>query len=423
MKRFLPIVALLLFPFCLSAQSKFRMGYILNNSNDTLKGYIRYPAKQINPNRVEFKAESSAESRILTMSDCAGFGVVNGSSFKRAVVDISMNNTNVNRLFEIRDTAKLGTKSNLVVKESVFLKILQRGENIALFSYTDKLKTRFYIQNKVEAEPVELIMNVYSDLGTIVKERTYLRQLLLQMQKYIPNLSLSDANINGVQYAEDDLIEVVSKINNQSYTKPVFQSISFFAGAGINMTSASYNGSHVLAGPAATSKSSTQPMILLGVDVPANPEVGRLIYRFDLQMLMSQDAVSTESDTQSSTSTTHSFNQINVFLVPQVICNLYNTRSMKIYIGAGAGGGISIYDKNISTLRYKSGQFPDEVTENPVDLNSFNLLLKVSAGMLINKRIELSAGYYPKSAIATYTKFKTSIQRSTLGIHYHFGKK
>ena len=423
MKRALPIIILLSLPLCLLAQSKFKMGYLLNNSNDTLKGYVRYSAKQINPDRVEFKAESNALSKVLTISDCAGFGVVNGSSFKRAVVNISMNNTNVNRLVEIRDTAKLGGKNNLLARDSVFLKILQEGVNITLFSYTDKLKTRFYMQNKEEAEPVELIMNVYSDLGTIVKERTYLRQLLLQMQKYIPNLSLSDANINGVQYAEDDLIEVVSKINNQSYTKPVFKSVSFFAGAGINMTSASYTGAHVLAGPAATSKSSTQPMFLLGMDVPANPEVGRLVYRFDLQMLMSHDAVSTEEDTQSSTSTTHSFSQTNVFLVPQVLYNLYNTRSMKVYLGAGAGGGISIYDKNISTLRHKSGQFPDEVTENPVELNTFNLLLKLSAGMLINKRIELSAGYYPKSAIANYTKFKTSVQRTTVGIHYHFGKK
>lgn len=319
MKRF-SLVIILLYPMCLLAQSNFKPGYILNNSNDKIRGYVRYSGKQVNPERVEFKAESNAKSSLFSLSDCAGFGVVNGSAYERAVVDISMNNVNVNRVKEIRDTAKQGGKKPLL-RDSVFLKILQRGEHITLFSYTDQLKTRYYIKNSEGPEPVELILNVYSDLGTIVKERTYLRQLLLQMQKYIPDLSLSDANINGVRYAEDDLIEVVSKINNQSYTKPVFKSTSFFAGAGINQTSSSYSGAHVLAGPAAVSKSSAQPMILLGVDVPANPEVGKLVYRFDLQMLMSEDEVSNESDSQSSTSTTHSFSQTNLFLIPQVIYN------------------------------------------------------------------------------------------------------
>ena len=421
MKR-LSLFLVLMFPIYLMAQSNFKMGYVLNNANDTLKGYVYYTGKQINPEYVEFKTEKKGESRRLPLSECAGFGVDNGPSYQRDVVNISMNSINLNTLIEVRDTSRKSEQVNAYRRDSVLLLVLQRGPNISLFSYTDKLKTRFYIQNREESEPVELILNLYSDLGTIVTKRTYLRQLLVQMQKYIPDLSMADANINGARYAEGDILEIVSKINNQPYTNRVVKSISFFMGAGLNQTRASYSGSHPLAGPTAVSKTFAVPMIVLGFDVPSNPEVGRLMYRFDLSGFMSKNEVSTEPGAQSSTSTTHSFNQTNISLTPQLFYNFYNSKNLKVYLGGGPVVGVSIYDKNISTIKHKSGQFPDEIEEDPVDLNAFHLSLKLTGGVLINKRVELSAGYYPKSAISSYSGFRVSVQRFAAGIHYHFGK-
>jgi hypothetical protein len=380
---------------------------------------VSFKNTQTNPEYVLFKDTEQAEQHRYSGADCASFGVKNSDSYEYAVVNISMNTVNINRVRE-----RSGTSADTVLsrRAGVFLKILQRGESVALFSYTDKLKTRYYLQDREQSVPVELVMNLYSDLGNIVVERIYLRQLLLQMRKHIPGLSMRDENINRTQYTEGDLLEVVSKINAQHYEKHALKSLKFFAGIGVNQSSIKYTGGHVLAKSAAVSKASISPLLVLGIDVPFNPDVGRLLFRVDLSLLRSKNEISSETSFQSYTITSHAFNQTSIALCPQVRYYVYNKRNLKLFVGTGIGAVASGYDKNISYIRYQTGGFPDEVKKNLVELDKFSVLYKLCAGVMFNRKVELSAGYYPSSAIANYNGFKVKISRLNAGVFYHFSK-
>jgi hypothetical protein len=204
-----------LFPIYSIAQSHYKQGYLVKSNGDTIHGYIDYRAWDLNPTSIKFKLPKEGKVETFNIYDLDSFGIDHITSYKKYTVMISMNDINPDHMTEFRDTSfRIAT---------VFLKLLQKGENLILYSYSDGIKERFYLGETPKYEPVELIYRLYYDLnavtldhGRTVNENTYMKQLYTMAMKYT-NMSVSlQRDIEDADYQEYKLFKIVKKINNLS---------------------------------------------------------------------------------------------------------------------------------------------------------------------------------------------------------------
>lgn len=403
MKRSL-LILLWVIPFLSIAQTDFRKGYLITNAQDTLRGFISFREESENPIAVYFRSELNDKTQVFPLKDCKAYVVENFYSYRRETVNISMSKDDINRISTGRDTS---SKNDMV-----FLRILQSGENVTLFMYTDDVKTRFYIQSKEDPAPLELIRNIfYTGPGLAKTENKFQVQLYQLMQKYQKNLTLKDVKLEWAKYNANDLIKVVSKINNQSAREFTVKDTRFFIGAGLSLTSFVYKGSHSLANATAVAKKSNNPIVTVGVDYIPKPLIGKMVYRVNATLFMSKNEIYKKSSNLK-----HSFDELTFGLSPQIIYNIYNSQMIKFYAGAGISANVSSYSNNVmSTLDQGA-----EPKKSEVDFNVINFSPKITAGFVVNKKVELSGGYYVNSTTTDYQTFRVSVSRFTFGVHYLF---
>jgi len=414
MKRFF-LGLLLGIPALSSAQSNFQKGYIINNTRDTLKGYIDYKEWSLNPSSINFKTDLDAGIQEVTVKNLLAYSIDGFESFQKHEVDISMSKVELNQVSVGPDTSKK--------RDIVFLKVLQTGKNVTLFSYTDGIKQRFYLLEKDGLVPYELSSQLYMKSDTeniLIRGTGYIRQLSSVMTKLNVGTDDNRRRLRYLSYNEKDLMNIVAAINEQQLVKAK-PGLRFFAGAGLNISKAVYKGDIIFAGKGAVSKTSYSPMITIGVDLLANPAIGKLIYRLESALLMSKNEVSINTNQNGNAIAKHAFDQVTINFTPQVIYNFYNTNRLKIFAGGGLGLNFSTYSNNKRTA-YDSYRNENTVTDNAVEMEKFNFSLPFTAGVVIHKRVEISAGYAFSSSITNYAGYSINIQRYRMGVNYLFGK-
>lgn len=413
MKRFL-IGLFWAIPVLSFAQTNFQKGYLITNSKDTLKGYIDYKERSKNPVNVDFRTSLNSSTKTYNLGNCAGYGVDDTEHQRRFAVNISMSKVDVANL-------SYGPDSSFT-RKTVFLKVLQNGKNLTLFSYEDNVKERFYMMSGDHQEPVELIRNTYLSTvktNAIVNDNKYVRQLLAQMMKSNPDRSIEEKSISNLDYTERILLKFVSAINNQEPPKSRYKGFRFFAGAALSISSASYKGVGDLASEDAISKISSSPMLNGGIDLLVNPAIGKLIFRTELSLMMDKYGVSV-SDNIGNTSS-HTFDRASLVLTPQFIYNIYNTNKLKFFAGFGAGLNFSkISNNKIGFTRGLDKTFLIQNSDREV--NRFNYSLQLSTGVVLIKKIEVFVGYSPQAAITDYYHVALRVERLRFGVNYLFGK-
>jgi hypothetical protein len=415
MKRFLFCLFSVL-PFLAAAQSNFREGYVVTNTNDTLKGYINYRERSVNPVSVQFRPVPESKTQVFFLKNSSSYRINDLEKFQRFTVDISMDNVNIPNL-------PVGPDSSSK-RETVFMKVIQEGRYLTLYSYRDDIKNRFYIKDKNSAVPEELIYQRFMDpdnIGKVITRGKFAGQLMDVLLKYNAGTTADTEKLRHLNYNEEDLLKISSLINGKQVLKSKSQRIRFFTGTGLSISHAAYKGNNDLANSAAKSKTSVLPILTAGIDLFANPAIGKLIYRAELSFLMSRNDISTTTDTEALAALSHTFDQYTVALIPQLIYNVYNTAALRIFVGAGFGMNFSTYGNN-SSSRYNSFRDETTVVENQIEFESFSATFPLRIGTVINKSIELSAIYTPNSSVTNYNSFNIGIQRYSLGLNYLFGK-
>lgn len=396
-------------PFLSVAQSNFQKGYIVTNSKDTLRGYIDYKESILNPSSIKFKDNSESKPRTFTIEECAAYAIDSLENYERYIVSVSTSREELSNV-------SVGRDSSFRI-DTVLLKVLNRGKNITLFSYKDDIKKRYYIIDKNEVKPVELVRNFYfkpDQPGRMLTENVYVRQLRSKMRLFIVPDMLDERSLLGVNYGDKDLLTIIYKINDEQPLKSKFSASRFFAGTGLNISKASYRGGHLLAESDAKSKTSYMPLITMGIDFFANPSIGKLIYRVELSLLMSKNEISNSTQI-------HSFDQLSVAATPQVIYNFYNSNRIKVFGGIGFSLNLSSYSNN-ETAVYNPFKMRMDVTKDFVDMQNFNFSYQGTVGVVLNKKIEISLGYIGPAAITNYAYYSVVMQRYKVGVNYLFGK-
>ncbi|GAB3914994.1 outer membrane beta-barrel protein [Mucilaginibacter boryungensis] len=411
----LPCLAVFAIPFTLKAQTNFKPGYIINLKGDTLKGFVDYREWERNPASVNFRTTVNSATEKYTVENSQGFALTGYEYYERFTVRISQQTVDVTRAStEAMDSAS--------VVNTVFLKLLTRGDKISLYSYSDEIKTRFYIKEK-SGVPQELVYKLFfNESGSLQTVNRYRVQLQYLVQKNnIDDAGLSQ-QILKAEYNEHDLLSIAKKINGDkghSFTPKSNGGKQFFVGTGVNYSTFKFTGSSALF-PGMT-ENSILPQISAGLDLFFNNNT-RVVY-FRAEVSLSGNSFSyppTPIATGSSTPATATLkiNQYTFSVTPQFIYNFYSQDNFKIFIGGGARFNISKYNNSNFVITYGTSS---SSTQNYPEFRSMGVSIPLKAGVTINNKLEFNAGYtFPLSIVKA--PYLSSLAICGLGVNFLFGK-
>ena len=319
LQKTLFFIALLL-PFLSNAQSNYKPGYVVTSKGDTLKGFIDYREWDATPLAVNFKQSASDNTaKKYTPADIAGFGISNIESYRTYTGRISMDPSAPDK---VKTEGERDTSFRIA---TVFMKELEKGSRLALYSYKDDIKERFFAGDAPGFEPKELVFRV----TRTTTENTFQKQLSALALKY------NELNYNLIvyigrsEYTESDIIKIVSMINHLSksdYDKTHYSgpALNFFIGAGVNINTTSPDPVGQAYAAGARSYTSTLPQASLGINMFANPATRKLQFRVEFAVAKAKYKSLYVSQVISRFSTEISYDELALSGSLQVLYNFYN---------------------------------------------------------------------------------------------------
>ncbi len=430
MKHFNLLLLITLFPFLAFSQINFKPGYVINLKGDTLKGYIDYRGWDANPNSISFKANSTQkEVREYTVNDINYFNISDIESYQKFKAKISTDITNIDKLGYDKDTS--------FIDGTVFFKVLQKGKNLALYSYTDNIKTRYFFGENPDFNPIELTYRVYKAVsttpinskeidieGNTAIENKYLKQLFSLAIKYNALDDGLTRILSDGTYKDYFLLDVFGKINQIKETKErhnLKTKVDFFAGLGVNIanTTTEEGSSYSIGG--GKSFTSYLPMISGGINIIPNPSFGRVEIR--LEVAVSKTKYDAEYKLLVSPYVNEKvyFDQLDLAFMPQIIFNLYNAPTFKMFIG----GGLGIIHRTFNNQYF--GAADPNLSDNgiggaePFYFNPNDTELFFKAGIKISKKVAINLTYITQNAITKGGYLKLNNDAFNIGLLYFFG--
>jgi len=388
----------LLIPVFSNAQNNYKPGFVVTLKGDTLQGAIDYKEWGQNPSKIQFiNNQTPGNVEELSVENTKAFSVTGLEYYRRFVLPISQDQVELNKL-----TNKLDTSFKI---KAVFLRVKSSGKYLTLYSYIDKIKSRFYVETYLYPVPEELIYHAFNDdagESTSVKFiKRFRAQLIFISQQYHKNTTDIENQISQANYNERDLINIIQLINgnaSKQYSSASLVGIRWFAGVGINFSSLKYfepTDYNFLKGYSA---SSVFPKIDAGLDFFENKNTRRLIFRAEVTATINQYNSSIVDQGVPQSTGILNFKQYNTGIIPQVIYNLYNARDLKAFIGAGVAFNFSSYNNYEYVTKY-GGALPDNVMKYPY-LSNFWLSFPLKVGIAFNEKIEINACYIPSALLS-----------------------
>lgn len=417
MKKLYQILLLVLLPFLAFSQPNFVKGLVITHKADTIKGFIDYQEWSKNPSTIHFKESASSEPQEFKENDIVYFEVFDkNEAYQRYILPISMDRTELPGL-------SVGPDTNKIVK-AVFLKIIEKGKNISFLSYSDELKSRYYISNNNSLE--ELIYKKYyrdNLREQFATDNRYKGQFLVLAQQY-PNDNSKSFREKALKapYVLSYLVPLVKQINEDSTSIVKIPSIRFFAGLSVNYGYTSYKGDFSLSTDA-TNKGAFTPGFTIGMDAFLNRRTKKLLLRNEISLSINK--ANTIRDEELKT-TSHSFNQTILSVSPQVIYHLYTRDNIRVNVGGGLTGNLGKTYKNFYKVDYVSSSsgYGDINKEDAIEMNKFWFVVPVRAGLVLSQSWETSITYvYPLSSMIYSPWFSIKSPTYKMGINYLFNRK
>lgn len=399
------------------AQKNLKEGFVVLNSNDTLAGFIDYREWYKNPTGVQFSTTKETPVKRYKIRDVSYFSINGRETYQRFTVMISMDRKSMGNIGE-KDTASR--------RDTVFLKVLQQGKNISLFSYSDDVKQRFYILPANETVPVELQNSVYLLNGQVTSEMEY-RPILAGISRRFPTGSKELQTLIYTQnYSPNSIRDICYRINgiDQQVVKKVEKnkpaSLRFFAGLSANRGLISFEGDNHYTGK--SSEPSYGLEVHAGADMFVNPAVGRMFFRTQLSVSSYQtEGYYFANYFDMKENYYLRFKQRNIALHEQLNYNLYNGQNLKWFVGAGAGFNFSSYPLNEEKfIKESSSDTSTTINNNYIaKIKKFWMNASFRSGFAI-RHLDVALAYFPKSSIVNYTHYQVANSSVQLQVTYMF---
>ncbi len=408
-------------PFFCRAQTNYKPGYIINLKGDTIRGFIDYRDWNNNPEKISFKNTIESKSQIFNTNTINYFAVDQVTAYQKFVVIISTKADNLNNSSSNTDTS---------YKVKVFLQVLQKGENLALYSYASPLKTLFYIGEAPDFMPVELVYrNPDTNRPAILtqnitgNEITYMKQLFNLSTKYHKDSEVVKKDIEMSTYNTSDLTNLVKILNGydkrtDSIHKKLYREVIFFAGTGISITNTSSNTSTPYNQSGGKNHTSLFPKLTLGFNAYTNPITRRLILAGELGFTGNLFNVTYQNLKFPYGTFQYKFNQYTISFSPQIIYNIYNGQSFRFF----AGGGGSVNFSNYGNRLFTSLTGTNNLTVQPFQFNNFSVSFLAKAGVLLYNKVEIYTDNLFNTDVTNQNDNYFFLQAKVIqiGINYHF---
>lgn len=431
MKPRVPLLLLFLLLSSLSyAQTNFKEGFVVTTSEDTLRGFIDYKEWDINPGSISFRASANGGTiQEFNPSNASYFEITGMETFQSYEGPITMNRVDKDNLwYERADTT--------VMISRIFLRKLQDGPHAALYAYKDGLKTRFFLLEKGENKPKELLYKRYllaTNNAKVVEQRYYVGQLLNVARHHDILSDKLQREIEAAAYKDQDLLRIVSRLNGLSEEEIALNKESkvgsrYFAGFALSRgTMKTYGADHFA--DADENPASYMPRLAFGLDIFLNRNVQRTFLRLEAGLTNASYSLYKREQTgfTAYNELTYEVTQQTASLSPQIIYNLYNKENFKLY----AGGGLVLNYSNYSRNRYRNQYIYPAYNEQrpPFERDNYNELLPfwatytVRAGVILNKKYEISAVYLAPGTITRYVSKEIKTGSMNVGVNYLFRNK
>jgi hypothetical protein len=401
MKFFLSFLVLFI-PLISFSQANYLKGYVITTKGDTIKGFINYGNWNYNPQKIKFKTVDNL-LQTYTPEQVQYVNIEGVNEYQSYHGPITLDNTKGNNYF-------IDTNKAIV---NIFLRVLQRGKNLSFFEYNDHVNVRYFVQENGSKDVNQLIEHGGGTDRTdfLAAINPYKIQLTNEAAKF--NAATDDlvSIVDYAEYTELAIGDVIKKINRDNYIivkKKKEKIATFYIGAGINISSASYTGSLVTANERLGSKSSYLPKVDLGDDFFLDPYVKRIVFRVELSFEASKQALNSNT----SYDIVSRYNAYTATLSPQIIYNIYNNPSFKVYLGAGVSENFVLYNNVIDN--YGLGLYQDGY------LNKIYLCFPVRVGVILNQHIEISVTYADFNSINVDHYYGINNSLIQIGINYLF---
>jgi len=308
-------------------------------------------------------------------------------------------------------------------KRKVFLKTLQTGPNVTLYSYQDD-KLKFFVFES--GFLTELLYSEIRDGAAVRLVETYKNQLInvavkhdvlteklksmIKKSRYNEGLTRIAAAING--------IDRLTKIREKGVA--VYHN-GFVLGAGLSIGNLGYHHKDYLS-EHSKGNTSYAPYIAAGYNFYLNKDVGKFLMRADV-VASTFDGKSTtyENRTSYHLEAHEAFKQTTLSPGLGLLYNLYNQEKLKFYLGAGARINLAWYkDQHASLIVFYPGA-PEVRKQDPEAMEQIYLSAFARGGVVVRKKLEFSVLYQPNAPVIAHANYvQKAITLLQAGVHYHF---
>ncbi|WP_161888876.1 hypothetical protein [Pontibacter russatus] len=426
MKQLSPLLLLLLLlPAFSFAQTNYKPGLVVTTAGDTLHGLIDYREWDQNPKVISFRASAnSGATQEFDPSTSRYFEITGMEVYQSYEGPVSMGRVD-------KDNLSYKKADTTAIIGRIFLDKRQDGPKAALYSYKDGIKERFFLLEKGENKPQELLYRRYfkaTNSAEVVTQRFYVGQLLnVARHKAILTEKLQ-REIESAAYKEQDLLRVIGKLNGLSVDEVETArkskiATNFFAGIAFSRgTIAIYGQDHFA--DADENTASYMPRVAFGLDTYLNENVQKLVLRLEGSLTNANHRVRKTQQTGGGgyDELIYKVVQQTASLSPQIIYNLYNKESLKFYLGAGLALNYSHYSQN----NYQRQHFYGTQAGTVYEKEAYKVLLPVwssytvRAGVVLNRKYEISAMYLAPGTITRYTSSEVATGSTNVGVNYLF---
>lgn len=445
MKTSLPfLLILLLFTIQLKAQSNFKKGFVVTLQGYTLKGFIDFREWNQSPKSFSYKATlDSKDIQDITPENSRFVSIENLETYRRYAGPISMDEVVLPKISTGIDTS--------TITKTIFLKVLQIGSRVSLFSYRDNIKTRFYLQYHDQQEPKELIYRNYYQVKEAnerrnkpeftVQSKLYIGQLWFAATKYQAGTPELKRQLDLIQYSEPDILKMVSKINGITKDKVIQPKVAgsgakFFIGAGVNRTIVKNSGQNIMTeqyywDEARSMEKRTYsnreemvyaPKLNAGIDFAPFPKTQKFLLRGEFALTATHfvfSNIQTLRFPDRQILYEFKFKQVIASFAPQLIYNLYNASRFKFYLGLGAAYNYCFYPENTLNIKPLTPGTGDEVQgDNFMPFAKYWINFPYRAGVLINNKLDLSVISWTPITMAHGKSLMTKANSLHVGLNF-----
>jgi hypothetical protein len=386
------ILAISLVFACSSLAQVYNKGFVVTASGDTLSGFIETREADLNPEVIKFKKTMDAEKQSMGVADISFFSIDGIGQFKRYTVSISTNPVDLKLLNVV--------KTYPPVVKAVFLRVIQIGKVISLFSFEDEVKIRFYAIHDQAPEPQELVYRVIRRDLKFAEAFSFRDDLIYAAQRASVLNKKLKSRIASALYRESHLLKIISEINQVTTTDvpgPKKYASGFVVGGGLAVSSLRYYKTSIYNtdfSDHATSSPSKNYWVSVGFDLVKNPVVGAIIFRAELGY--SQIGFETKTYFQSfggnRLDVVHHFSANTFTFTGSARFNFYNSAKLKAFIAPGLKVNFATYE-NYYQMARTVGTTVDYFSNESAMPKSPYCSGSLQFGVIVKKRYEFGIGY------------------------------